>query len=52
MAHRVGTLSRFGVRQAFEHRFTTARMASDYVKAYEALLARNDLVRPPLIAAE
>jgi glycosyltransferase involved in cell wall biosynthesis len=51
-AHRVGTLSRVGVRQAFKHRFTTARMARDYVKAYEALLARSSPGRPHLIAAE
>ena len=52
VAHRVETLSRVGVRQTFEHRFTITRMASDYVKAYEALLERNHPDRQPLIAAE
>ncbi|MDF2810666.1 MAG: glycosyl transferase [Microvirga sp.] len=38
-AHRVRELSRANVRQYFECRFTAARMARDYVNAYEALLA-------------
>ena len=38
---RVLALPRTGVRAAFERRFTAARMASDYIAAFETLLARN-----------
>jgi glycosyltransferase involved in cell wall biosynthesis len=38
---KVLSLPRAGVRAAFEKRFTAARMASDYVAAFETLLARN-----------
>ena len=38
---RVLALPRAGVRAAFERRFTATRMASDYIAAFEMLLARN-----------
>ena len=37
----VGTLSRAGVRAAFEQRFTADRMARDYVGLYERLIAAD-----------
>jgi glycosyltransferase involved in cell wall biosynthesis len=51
-AHQVTSLSRMRVRQQFEHRFTAARMARDYVKAYKTLLARTSSDPPHLVAAE
>lgn len=51
-ARQVGRLSREGVRDSFECRFTAARMARDYVNAYETLLARNCTDQQPLVAAE
>lgn len=50
-AHRVRELSRSNVRQYFERRFTVARMAKDYVSAYEALLAGTRVDPRRLIAA-
>ncbi|KAB0264441.1 glycosyltransferase family 4 protein [Microvirga brassicacearum] len=50
-AHRVRELSRANVRQYFERRFTVARMAKDYVSAYEALLAGASVDPRRLIAA-
>lgn len=38
----VRRLSRAGVRRHFEKRFTADRMATDYVAAYERLLARGE----------
>jgi glycosyltransferase involved in cell wall biosynthesis len=50
---RVSALPREFVRRAFERRFTAARMAADYVSAYECLLARNaPSQRLRLVAAE
>jgi hypothetical protein len=50
---RISALPRELVRRAFERRFTAARMAADYVSAYEALLARNiSSQRLRLVAAE
>jgi glycosyltransferase involved in cell wall biosynthesis len=50
-AHQVKALSRMWVREHFERRFTAARMAKDYVKAYEVLLTRRDDDRRHLMAA-
>jgi glycosyltransferase involved in cell wall biosynthesis len=36
--HDVGRLDRRGVRKGFEARFTSARMAADYIRAFDALL--------------
>jgi hypothetical protein len=47
----VRELSRANVRQYFERRFTAARMARDYVSAYEALLAGASVDPRRLIAA-
>ena len=44
---RVLALPRAGVRAAFERRFTASRMASDYVAAFETLLARNQAAAGP-----
>ena len=44
-------LSRKAVRRRFEERFTAARMARDYLAAYERLL-RGDWAEPWLAAAE
>ena len=38
---RIGQLSRSGVRQAFESRFTASRMASDYVKLYTSTIENH-----------
>jgi glycosyltransferase involved in cell wall biosynthesis len=48
----VRRLSRFAVRARFEARFTAPRMAQDYVRAYEALLAGPRHYRTNLLAAE
>ena len=41
---RVASLSRRGVRAAFEERFSAARMARDYLSLYERLVqGREDL---------
>ena len=40
---RVMALDRRAVRRRFEERFTAARMASDYVRVYNSLLARADV---------
>lgn len=40
-AHRSMTMDRFQVRQYFEGRFTAARMASDYLEAFDRLLASS-----------
>ena len=40
---RVMTLDRRAVRRRFEERFTANRMAKDYVRVYDLLLARADV---------
>jgi glycosyltransferase involved in cell wall biosynthesis len=40
---RVPELSRRRCREVFEQRFTAARMAQDYVRAYERLIKRNQI---------
>jgi len=40
---RVPELSRRRCREVFEQRFTAARMAQDYVRAYERLIKRNKI---------
>ncbi len=37
----VGSVPRAGVRAAFEQRFTADRMARDYVRLYERLIAAD-----------
>jgi glycosyltransferase involved in cell wall biosynthesis len=49
---RIGALSRPGVRRYFESRFTAGRMAADYVRAYETLIARSRPRNLMLVAAE
>jgi glycosyltransferase involved in cell wall biosynthesis len=49
---RIPQLSRVGVRRDFEACFTAARMAKNYVDAYNALLHSGDTGTPKLIAAE
>jgi len=39
---RVGALDRVAVRAAFERRFTVERMADDYLRVYDDLIARKD----------
>jgi glycosyltransferase involved in cell wall biosynthesis len=39
---RIGQLSRAGVRECFERRFTAQRMATQYLTAYEAVIARAE----------
>jgi glycosyltransferase involved in cell wall biosynthesis len=48
--HRAVQLPRAGVRAAFERRFTTERMARDYVRVYERLLTRARGLGPTLAA--
>jgi glycosyltransferase involved in cell wall biosynthesis len=43
-------LPRAGVRSAFERRFTTERMAHDYVRVYQRMLARARGIGPTLAA--
>lgn len=43
-------LRRAGVRSAFERRFTAERMARDYVRTYERLVARSRGIGPTLAA--
>ncbi len=43
---RVCALPRAGVRASFEQRFTAARMAKDYVAAYEELLSQRPAAGP------
>jgi glycosyltransferase involved in cell wall biosynthesis len=43
---RVVALDRRVVRQRFEQRFTAARMANDYVRVYNSLLARTNALVP------
>jgi glycosyltransferase involved in cell wall biosynthesis len=38
---RIGQLDRLECRQAFEERFTASRMAKDYVRVYEDVIARR-----------
>jgi glycosyltransferase involved in cell wall biosynthesis len=38
----IGAIDRRRCRAAFEARFTSARMARDYVRVYEALLAARE----------
>jgi glycosyltransferase involved in cell wall biosynthesis len=45
-AERVGSLNRANIRRRFEERFTSGRMARDYVSAYEALLTGGRIDRP------
>ena len=47
----VHNLSRLGVRQAFEKRFTAERMANNYVAAYCAILSRSTRGEGPQRAA-
>jgi glycosyltransferase involved in cell wall biosynthesis len=49
---RVSAIDRAGVRRHFEQHFTAARMAEDYVAAYERLLGAGRVSGPRLIAAE
>ena len=49
---RLRSLPRRQVRRAFELRFTAERMAADYVRAYESLLARRAGAGLKLVAAE
>lgn len=46
---KLDTISRATCRQAFETRFSTARMADDYVSVYQRLVAR---ARPPFAIAQ
>jgi glycosyltransferase involved in cell wall biosynthesis len=39
---RISSISRAGCRQAFEERFTSARMAADYVRLYETQISAGD----------
>jgi glycosyltransferase involved in cell wall biosynthesis len=39
--HRVPQLSRKGCREVFEKRFTSTRMASDYVQVFERMISRS-----------
>jgi glycosyltransferase involved in cell wall biosynthesis len=41
---RVAQLSRKRCREVFEQRFTVTRMANDYVKQFERLIATNEEV--------
>jgi hypothetical protein len=43
---RVVALDRRVVRQRFEQRFTATRMANDYVRVYNSLLARTNVLVP------
>jgi glycosyltransferase involved in cell wall biosynthesis len=45
-AERVQGLNRSKIRRRFEERFTSRRMARDYVSAYEALLSGGRIDRP------
>ena len=40
---RARSMDRRNVRRSFETRFTAARMAADYVAAYEELIARRSI---------
>jgi glycosyltransferase involved in cell wall biosynthesis len=51
-AHQMKRLSRVSVRDDFARRFTAARMARNYVNAYEILLTRRGPDQHKLIAAE
>ncbi len=50
-AHHVTTLSRAGVRERFEQRFTARRMANDYLAVYRSLTPAA-VVRPRLVAMQ
>lgn len=41
VTHQVGALSRQRCREVFERRFSAARMASDYVRLYQELVAQH-----------
>ena len=43
---RVPELSRKRCREVFEQRFTSTRMAQDYVRVYERLISRRKLEQP------
>lgn len=40
-ARKIDTIDRAGVRKRFEQRFTNLRMADDYLKIYQSLIAAN-----------
>jgi hypothetical protein len=44
---RVMALDRRAVRRRFEERFTATRMANDYVRVYDSLLARSNVKLVP-----
>jgi glycosyltransferase involved in cell wall biosynthesis len=44
-ASRVPELSRFRIREEFEQRFTSRRMAQDYLALYESLAERSETLR-------
>ena len=50
--HAAAALSRDGVRAAFDERFTSARMAKDYVDLYQSLVSADPSALPePLLVA-
>ena len=51
-ARQVEYLGRARVREVFECRFTAARMAQDYVHAYDTLLTKGGIDQRHLVAAE
>jgi glycosyltransferase involved in cell wall biosynthesis len=44
---RVSTLSRARCRQVFEERFSASRMAQDYLRVYQSLVAEREMVLRP-----
>ena len=44
---RIRSIDRRGVRRYFESRFTTRRMAKDYVAAYEGMIGTGRSISPP-----
>jgi glycosyltransferase involved in cell wall biosynthesis len=48
--HRLGEISRAGVRARFEQRFSARRMAEDYLSLYEELVARPRTAQLRVIA--
>ncbi len=48
---RVDALDRATVRRRFEQRWTSGRMADDYVALYERLIGGRDFQRPPTFSA-
>ena len=49
---KVDSISRRGCRELFERRFSAARMAADYERAYEALPATNPMITAAPLAAK